>query len=95
MKRAVMYGSGNIGRGFIGQLFSLSGYDTQFVDINMTMIDRLNSDFCYPLYITKDGKYEKTLVEHVSGIDGRNPDLVAAKPGASGHYGDCCRRQCA
>lgn len=77
MKRAVMYGSGNIGRGFIGQLFSLSGYETQFVDINMTMIDRLNADYSYPLYITKNGKYEKTLVEHVSGVDGRNPDLVA------------------
>ena len=26
--KAVMYGAGNIGRGFIGQLFSQSGYET-------------------------------------------------------------------
>ena len=32
-KTAVMYGGGNIGRGFIGMLFSASGYETQFVDV--------------------------------------------------------------
>lgn len=77
MKQAVMYGAGNIGRGFIGQLFSLSGYDTNFIDVNMTMIQRLNADHCYPLYVAKDGRYEKTLVEHVSGVDGRQEELVA------------------
>ena len=38
MKKAVMYGAGNIGRGFIGQLFNLSCYVTVFIDINETII---------------------------------------------------------
>ena len=28
-----MYGGGNIGRGFIGTLFSASGFETVFVDV--------------------------------------------------------------
>jgi len=38
MKKAVIYGAGNIGRGFIGQLFSESGYEVAFIDINMEII---------------------------------------------------------
>ncbi len=30
MKKAVMYGGGNIGRGFIGKVFSDSGYEVCF-----------------------------------------------------------------
>ena len=50
MKQAVMYGAGNIGRGFIGQLFFESGYETTFIDVNMQIIDRLNKDhdFFFP-----------------------------------------------
>ena len=33
MKTAVMYGAGNVGRGFLGQLLSESGYEVIFVDI--------------------------------------------------------------
>ena len=44
MKQAIMYGAGNIGRGFIGQLFHMSGYEISFIDVNMTVIDKLNAD---------------------------------------------------
>ena len=33
MKKAIMYGGGNIGRGFIGMLLSASGYEVTFVDV--------------------------------------------------------------
>jgi mannitol-1-phosphate 5-dehydrogenase len=48
MKKAVMYGAGNIGRGFIGQLFSQSGYEVVFLDINREVIDRMNLDHSIP-----------------------------------------------
>ena len=48
MKKFVMYGAGNIGRGFIGQVFSDAGYQVGFVDINKEVIGKLNSDNEYP-----------------------------------------------
>ena len=76
MKNAVMYGAGNIGRGFIGQLFSLSGYKTTFIDINEVVIEKLQNDGCYPLYITRGEEYEKTEVTNVTGLLGKDPEVV-------------------
>jgi mannitol-1-phosphate 5-dehydrogenase len=41
-KKLVLFGAGKIGRSFIGQLFSRSGYEVVFVDISKTLIDELN-----------------------------------------------------
>ena len=77
MKKAVMYGAGNIGRGFIGQIFYESGYETVFIDVNMTVIDRLNADKSYPIYITRGDKYEEFRVKNVRGTDGRDNNAIA------------------
>ena len=42
MKTAVMYGAGNIGRGFIGQVLHDSGYEVAFIDVNMEVVDALS-----------------------------------------------------
>ena len=62
MKQAIMYGAGNIGRGFIGQLFSLSGYEVSFIDVNIQVIDRLNAEREYPVYVTRGDSYERQPV---------------------------------
>ena len=49
--KAVMYGAGNIGRGFIGQIFSQSGYDLCFIDVAAELVDALNRDGRYPVRI--------------------------------------------
>lgn len=79
MKKAVMYGAGNIGRGFIGQLFSQSGYEVVFADINAAVIDKLNADKRYPIRIVADDGYEEVTVEHVRGVNARNAEDVAAE----------------
>lgn len=77
MKKAVMYGAGNIGRGFIGQLFRQSGYEVSFIDVNMAVIDRLNSDGRYPVYITDGDRYNEYVVDCVRGVDGRDNAAIA------------------
>lgn len=77
MKKAIMYGAGNIGRGFIGQLFYESGYEVSFIDVNMTVIDKLNADRKYPVYVTNGEKYDEHIVENVKGIDGRDVNAIA------------------
>ena len=76
MKNAVMYGAGNIGRGFIGQLFSLSGYEVTFIDINEAVISQLQNDRSYPLYITRGEEYELQEVKNVTGLLGKDPEVV-------------------
>ncbi len=76
MKKFIMYGAGNIGRGFIGQLFSESGYQVGFVDVNLELIDRLNRDREYPIEIVGDESRE-IIVKNVYGIDGNDLEKVA------------------
>jgi mannitol-1-phosphate 5-dehydrogenase len=39
MKTAVQFGAGNIGRGFMGQLFWEAGYRTIFVEANQKLVE--------------------------------------------------------
>lgn len=79
MKKAVMYGAGNIGRGFIGQLFSLSGYEVVFLDINDEIIGALNRDRSYPLRLVDAAGSRETIVEHVRGVISMDADAAAAE----------------
>lgn len=77
MKKFVMYGAGNIGRGFIGQLFSGAGYSVGFVDINKEVIGRLNQDKEYPVDVVSNDGMEEIIVKNAYGIDGTDIELVS------------------
>lgn len=53
MRNAIHFGAGNIGRGFIGYLLSLSGYHVIFADINEELIDSINKN---KKYLVEDRK---------------------------------------
>ncbi len=74
---AVMYGGGNIGRGFIGMLFSQSGYRVSFVDVAQPVITALNKKGCYPVRIVNSQGYEDISVENVCAVDGNDQAAVA------------------
>jgi len=40
---AIVFGAGNVGRGFLGQLFTESGYQVVFVDIDEPLLQALNA----------------------------------------------------
>ena len=75
--KALMYGGGNIGRGFIGYLLSASGYHVSFVDVVETVVETLNRDGSYPIRIISSNGHEDIRVENVSAVNGRDPDAVA------------------
>ncbi len=75
--KAVMYGGGNIGRGFIGYLLSSSGYEVAFVDVVDAVIDTLNRDRSYPVRIISNKGHEDLEVKNVSAVDGKKPEAVA------------------
>ncbi len=77
MKQAVMYGGGNIGRGFIGALLSQSGYAVTFVDVAAPVVDTLRDKGTYPVrYVSSDG-YEDVWIENVSAVNGNDQPAVA------------------
>ena len=75
--KAVMYGAGNIGRGFIGALFFNSGYEVQFVDVVDDVIHTLNQEHTYPIRIVNNDSYRDIDVKNVSAVDGRDQSAVA------------------
>ena len=72
-----MYGAGNIGRGFIGQVFSRSGYELQFIDVAEKVVEALNREGRYPVRILSDDSSTDTWIEGVSAIDGRNEEAAS------------------
>lgn len=82
MKKAVMYGGGNIGRGFIGALMSRSGYEVTFIDVAEPVVNELSTKRCYPLRIVSTGGFEDLTVENVSAVNG-NDSAAAAEAIAS------------
>lgn len=77
MKKAIMYGAGNIGRGFIAQLFCLSGYETVFVDVNTELVNDMNTRHEYPIFITGEEDYERFTVTGVRAVNGNDAGAVA------------------
>lgn len=75
--KAVMYGGGNIGRGFIGMLLSASGYEVQFVDVVDAVINTLNAERTYPVRIISSDGHTDIDVKNVSAVDGKDANAVA------------------
>ncbi|WP_433750508.1 mannitol-1-phosphate 5-dehydrogenase [Falsibacillus pallidus] len=68
MKQAVHFGAGNIGRGFIGALFSKSGYHVTFVDIAENIINQLNEVGTYQVKLATE-QHESETISNVSGLN--------------------------
>lgn len=76
MKKIVVFGAGNIGRSLIGQLFSRSGYEVVFIDIDDKIVNALNERRRYRIEI-KDVHPETIWVENVRAVHGRDIEKVA------------------
>ena len=75
--KAVMYGGGNIGRGFIGMLFSESGYEVTFVDVAETVVEQLQKKGEYPLRYVSGRGHEDLRVRPVTAVNGKYMEQTA------------------
>lgn len=69
--KAIHFGAGNIGRGFIGYLLSKSGYEVTFVDIADFLVDSINKYKEYTV-ITLSTSEVKEKIENVKAIHLKN-----------------------
>ncbi len=77
MKQAVIYGGGNIGRGFIGALLSQSEYEITFIDVAEHVVKDLQEKHTYPVrYVSNEG-YEDVWIKNVTAINGNDQTAAA------------------
>lgn len=81
--KAVHFGAGNIGRGFIGEVLSQNGFEITFVDINSTIIDALKARKSYEVEIA-DENHQQIAVSNVDGLNNQTApaEVVSAIAGA-------------
>lgn len=63
-KKAVQFGAGLIGRGFIAELLHDSGYEVVFADVVDDVVDQIKRDGEYPLFRI-EGDYEEKVIDNV------------------------------
>lgn len=76
-KKSVMYGAGAIGRGFIGPLFSDSGCEVCFIDVDRELVKKLDAENRYEITVAGTGGYETRVIENVRAVDGTDSEKVA------------------
>ena len=75
MKKAIQFGAGNIGRGFIGGLLSEAGYHVVFADVNQEIVDKINEDKKYTIYV-KDVESKEIVITDISAVNSTKPELI-------------------
>src|SRR5699024_6743600 len=74
--RAVHFGAGNIGRGFIGALLAQAGSGGTFVDVNQTLTDHINHEQSYDVLFAAEHT-ERIQVNHIQAINNQtHPEAV-------------------
>jgi len=67
-QHAIIFGAGNVGRGFLGQLFSESGYEVCFVDIDATLVEALRARRAYTIRLVDNRHAEEVRVGPVTAL---------------------------
>ena len=76
--KAVMYGGGNIGRGFIGALLSQSGYEVTFIDVAEPVVKALQENRTYPVRYVSSAGHEDVWIENVTAVNGNDLDAASS-----------------
>jgi len=77
--KIMIFGAGKIGRSFIGQLFSLSGFEVIFADINKKLISELNQKRQYRIVIKDNTGEEILIIKNVRGVYLNDSDQLVSE----------------
>lgn len=79
MAKAVQFGAGSIGRGFLGQLLFEGGCETTFVDADTSLVNALNARGEYPLRLVSDAATVDLRIGRLRGLDARRDAAEATQ----------------
>lgn len=77
MKKAVHFGAGNIGRGFVGVILNEAGYELVFSDVAAPLIDALNTEESYTVHEVGADPKDITITNFLGINSAENPDALA------------------
>ena len=78
--QAIIFGAGNVGRGFLGQLFSESGYRVCFVDIDAALVAALRAQQAYTIRLVDNTHTEEVRVGPVTALLAEAPAQAPTSP---------------
>lgn len=73
--KALHFGAGNIGRGFIGKLLADAGIQVTFADVNQEVVDLLASRHQYQVKIVGETQVTET-VANVTAVNSNSPEII-------------------
>ncbi len=77
MNKVVIFGAGNIGRSFIGNIFSVNGLHVIFIDANEVLVKELNLKKEYRIIIKRNNKTdEEILVKNIEAIHSSETEKI-------------------
>jgi len=76
MPTLVQFGAGNIGRGFIAELFTAAGWEVVFIDVNPQIVAELNRRRGYTIFTVDNAGEHPHAITGVRAIDGRDHAAV-------------------
>lgn len=77
--KAVHFGAGNIGRGFVGLLLHEGGYDLVFSDVAAPLVDAINAVDSYTVHEVGEGGEDRVVTGFRALNSADDPDAVAAE----------------
>lgn len=76
-KQAIIFGAGNVGRGFLGQLLSESGYGVTFVDVDEPLVAALDARRAYTIQLVDNEGATEIEVSPVRALLSQESQAVA------------------
>ncbi|MGR5151003.1 mannitol-1-phosphate 5-dehydrogenase [Photobacterium swingsii] len=73
--KAVHFGAGNIGRGFIGKLLSDANVAVTFADVDAPLVDQLSHDQSYKVKVV-GSQCQIDTVTHVTAVNSASQDVI-------------------
>ncbi|CED70337.1 mannitol-1-phosphate 5-dehydrogenase [Aliivibrio wodanis] len=73
--KAVHFGAGNIGRGFIGKVLSDSNVAVTFADVDAPLVDQLSHDQSYKVKVV-GSECQIDTVTHVTAVNSASSDVI-------------------
>ncbi|WP_396642803.1 mannitol-1-phosphate 5-dehydrogenase [Microbacterium sp.] len=74
--KAVHFGAGNIGRGFVGLLLHEAGYELVFSDVSAALVDAINAEKTYTVHEVGAGGVDKVVTGFRAINSAEHPDEV-------------------